>query len=264
MKGVQIGIDKHTTLQIDDLGILCAFFAGAVTTQVTLYKTNRSDHPICPCCWCEEESHIHLFWTCTFWQRILYKYFNDEQLRLSLQLPTCTLRTGLFVITADQADHIVVQHHNPTHNIPWPQHSYPHNLNTHRMMVEILRARNTSDTTDPPDTFDVGHFKKDKSQPDSEACGKGISSTSLHSQRKIDHSQPTIDEEGLWLSTSSRPGGSRYQYVQQPKSTNIYRAIIQAARAVKTFLEQWDKGQAPHHQGSETHREAYCQHPKYS
>ena len=81
----------------------------------------------------------------------------------------------------------------------------------------------------------------------------------------------THDDEGLLLSTSLRPGGSKYQYVQFQEKASRYKAIVphngkrhslglfgsdlEAARAVKLFLESLESGDAPLSRGQKrTHR----------
>ena len=272
MKGIQLGIDKITTLQLYqrttyeeyDKGILRAIFAGAVSTQHTLYKSNQANHPICKYCWGAEETMHHVFWQCPQWQHFRDELLPGQLSQAAMQLPSCTLRTGLFLLTEQQASHMVQQHEDPTQLRSWPAHHFAHASEMHKMMVDIIKARNNTSTTDAPDDFDPDVYKKtpkSKREPDQN-----------HEQdlpkrpptAAPDHNNPRTDADGLLLSTSLRPGGSRYQYVQLKK--DAYRAVIprgskrhsigpfkteeEAARAVKDFLERWDSGDAPVTRGS--------------
>ena len=155
----------------------------------------------------------------------------------------------------------------------------------HRMMVAIIRARNDADEEPMPDDFDPKPFtprpKMEKSKEKPSATG---ASTPPDDSGKPSSSRPTLaqpqavprathNEEGLLLSSSLRPGGSQFQYVQFQEKASKYKAIvphngkrhslgpgvygsdIDAARAVKQFLESLETGAAPMSRGEKrTHR----------
>ena len=272
MKGIQLGIDKITTLQLYqctnyeeyDKGILRAIFAGTVSTQHTLYESNQANHPICKYCWGAEETMHHVFWQCPQWQHFRDEHLPGQLSQAAMQLPSCTLRTGLFLITEQQASHMVQQHEDPTQLRSWPAHHFAHASEMHKMMVDIIKARNNTSATDAPDDFDPDVYKKtpkSKREPDQ---NREQDLPKRPPTAAPDHNNPRTDADGLLLSTSLRPGGSRYQYVQLKK--DVYRAVIprgskrhsigpfktaeEAARAVKDFLERWDSGDAPVTRGS--------------
>ncbi|CAE7832127.1 unnamed protein product [Symbiodinium sp. CCMP2592] len=272
MKGIQIGVDKTTTLQLYgrktyaqyNKGILRSIFAGAVSTQHSLYKSNQTNHPRCKFCWCADETIHHVFWQCPQWQHLRDEHLPGQLFQTTLQLPSCTMRTGLFLLTEQQSSHIVQQHEDPTVSRNWPTHHYAHAPKMQEMMVDIIKARNNTDAADPPDDFDPDIYKKTpKTKRESGHDSEQVAPKQPPAAAP-DHRNPKTDDDGLLLSTSLRPGGSRFQYVQLKKS--VYRAVIprgskrhsigpfdteeEAARAVKDFLERWDSGEAPFTRGS--------------
>ena len=164
----------------------------------------------------------HVFWQCPQWQHLRDAHLPGQLLQTALQLPSCTLRTGLFLLTEQQSSHIVQQHEDPTLLRDWPAHNYIHALEMHKMMVDIIKARNNTNAADAPDDFDPDVYKK-------------IPKTKLKTDHNHqpdpprqpptaapDHKNPQTDDNGLLLSTSLRPGGSRFQHVQKKK--NVFRA----------------------------------------
>ena len=133
LRGIQIGIDKATTIQLlrssvisqYDKGIMRAILTDAITTQHHLYRMKQVEHPICQSCWNETESLEHLFWKCPRWADIRKQHLDDSQLHHCLELPLCTQRTGCFLITPPQVQRMFVNHHRILNNSePFP--SLPH------------------------------------------------------------------------------------------------------------------------------------------
>ena len=210
MKGIQVGIDKATTLQLYrqktyeeyDKGILRAIFAGAISTQHSLYKSNQTNHPVCKFCWRADETMHHVFWQCPQWQHLRDEHLPGQLLQTALQLPSCTLRTGLFLLTEQQSSHIVQQHEDPTLLRDWPAHNYIHALEMHKMMVDIIKARNNTNAADAPDDFDPDVYKK---IPKTKLKTDHNHQTDPPRQPPTaapDHKNPQTDDNGLLLSTT--------------------------------------------------------------
>ena len=94
------------------------------------------------------------------------------------------------------------------------------------MMVAIVKARNAAEEEPAPDNFDPKPFtptpKKKKVKQEQLAVdasnpadddGAKPSPQLVPGQEQV-APRATHDDEGLLLSTSLRPGGSKYQYVQ--------------------------------------------------
>ena len=137
-------------------------------------------------------------------------------------------------------------------------------------MVELIKARKTADPLEPPDDFDHLQFHQKPSPTPPNASPSPSADPKEPPAPKPcitepDHSKPKTDDNGFLLSTSLRPGGSRFQYVQKKKN-GTYKAVIppgakrhsigpfsseeDAAKAVKDFLERWDTGEAPTTRGT--------------
>ena len=285
-RGIQQGVDKNTTLQVlnsntllpYDQGILRAILAGGITTQVSKFHARVVSHTACPFCWRDPETTQHLFWKCPHWQQIRLTYLTEQQLRTCLDLPPCTQRTGIFPLTPEQADAMVQIHSNC--QLQFKPESLPASpcefaANIHRVMVAIVRARKEAEEQPVPDDFDPKPFtparKKSKTatKPSPHIAGddgnddnKSPPQSALNNPPQV---KPTHDEEGLLLSTSMRPGGSKFQYVQFKEKEGKFKAVVphqakrhtvglfdsdvSAARAVKAFLDALEHGHAPMSRG---------------
>lgn len=128
-------------------------------------------------------------------------------------------------------------------------------------MIQIIKARNSTDPCDPPDDFDPPLYHKpgvEQSVPDDHPPAAEPD----HPPRQIlQNNSPSVDADGLLLSSSARPGHSQYQFVQKNQKTGLFRAVIpvhgkrqsfgpfqtdrDAALRVQEFLEQLRTDTAP-------------------
>ena len=286
MKGIQQGIDKVTTLKVlnssrlntYDQGVLRSVLAGGITTQVSKCRAHVAPLTACPFCWQEAETIEHLFWSCPMWQHVRLSFLSLQQLHACIDLPLCTRRTGIFPLSVEQADAMCRIHNDPSLH-PKPEALPPSPCSfadaIHHMMFAIVKARNGADELPKPDNFDPRPFlppppkKKGKNNPIPSSCPAANSDNNLcKSASSVPSDDPvplppraTHDEDGLLLSTSLRPGGSKYQYVQFNEKKGTYKAVVphgakrhtvgifdtdvSAARAVKSFLDALQHGQAP-------------------
>ena len=257
-------------------GVLRSVLAGGITTQVSKCRAHVASLTACPFCWQEPETIEHLFWSCPMWQQVRLSFLSPQQLRACIDLPLCTRRTGIFPLSAEQADAMSRIHTDPCLH-PKPEALSPSPCNfaeaVHHMMIAVVKARNGADELPMPDDFAPRPFlpppkKKGRNNP------MPSSSPDVNSDDKLgkpafssppsDNPAPlppraTHDEECLLLSTSLRPGGSKYQYVQFNEKKGRYKAVVphgakrhtiglfdtDAARAVKSFFDALQHGQAP-------------------
>ena len=273
LRGVHHGIDKKTTVKLlnnqilspYDKGILRAIFADSITTQKHLFVMKKVEHPMCPFCWSDVETLEHLFWYCPHWHAIRLSWLSQQQVEECRQLPLSTQRSGLFLTTASQHQHFLREHDAILlGNEPEvaPAHTCQFVSNIHITMVEIIKARNTSEGVDPPDGFDPGPFlpvvmpsqaRSNIHQDGSDSHDAG----NLKLATSSANTKPTHSPEGLLYSTSLRPGASQFQYVQFIKKTQKYNATIphngkrhsfgpfdteiQAAERVREFLQNTEQ-----------------------
>ena len=272
LRGIQHGIDKTATLSVlnrrslleYDRGILRSILACAIYTQRHLFKTQQADHPICPYCWEAEETLIHLFWRCPKWQHIRTQHLTPAQLQDASQLPPATLRTGIFLLTPHQAAAAANRHDSP---MPAQRHAPVHpctyHTQCHLMMIHIVKTRNEAEPVSPPDDFDPSAYNRYPAPPDPLHPSPALEPPQKANANRVrDQPQPAaVDGAGLLLSTSLRPGASKYQYVQKNEKSGLFRAVIsykgkrqsfgpfatdtEAACRVKEFFEQVRNDCAP-------------------
>ena len=242
LRGLHPGVDKVATLKLlsssrlqeYDRGILRSILACAIYTQQTLYRTRQADHPICPYCWQQEENLERLFWHCSSWQHIRQRFLNPTQLRDALLLPSCALRTEIFIITPRQSAAIVAKHSaDVPDGVSIPLHTCSFPTILQKMMVEIVKARKQAETTFPPDDFDPSRFSRPDRRKQTASQKESRPSSQLDANPAA--SVPSHDELGLLLSTSKRPGGSKYQYVQKVKAIGLFRAVITHKASRQSF-----------------------------
>lgn len=132
-------------------------------------------------------------------------------------------------------------------------------------MIEIIKARNNAEPVQCPDDFDPSPFQPHNSTRDhssskhDKADSPSRDSTFAVVSAPPPVSKPTHSSEGFLLSTSARPGGSRFQHVQVVPKTQKFCAIIphngkrhsygpfsselEAAAKVKEFFDNLQQGQ---------------------
>ena len=277
LRGIQIGIDKATTIQLlrssvisqYDKGIMRAILTDAITTQHHLYCMKQVEHPICQFCWNETESLEHLFWKCPRWKDIRKQYLDDSQLHQCLELPLCTQLTGCFLITPPQVQRMFVNHHRILNNSE-PFSSLPHSCvfaqQMQRCMIAIIKARNDSTTTSPPNGFDPSPYIRiqlppgNMPQQDQQTTDLPANNNPSSDSTNNPNCKPTHSPEGYLLSTSTRPGTSKFQHVQYVPKTKKFRAVIpyngrrhsfgpyqtehEAAARIKQFFEEIEQGKS--------------------
>ena len=208
-----------------------------------------------------------MFWHCEAWNSVRLSHLAEQQILQCQQLPLPTQRTGIFLSTNEQTNKFVLSHQqilNGGRPQPLPSHDCTFIRQIQHTMVDIIKARNQTDPSDPPDDFDPSPFPHNQpvtansetcqapSQPGNEPDGE-VSAARL--------SKPTHSPEGLLLSTSNRPGSSKYQFVTcSAKTKTFYVCIpykgkrhcwgsfisdIDAAKRVKQFYDELDQGIEP-------------------
>ena len=142
-------------------------------------------------------------------------------------MPLCTQRTGCFLLSSDQIVRIHDNHIRILTNVD-SLPSIPHECQMvpqiQMCMIAILKARNVAEAVEPPDDFDFSPYLRpeptQQHTPDvRQSCGDDVNNSGPISVPKPVH-RPTHSPEGFLLSTSARPGGSKYQYVQLNVSQN--------------------------------------------
>ena len=261
---IRNGVDKITTVKLlnsrllaeYDRGILRSIIADAVTTQKHLYQNKVVDYPTCPFCWSATEDAEHLFWGCPMWESIRLQFLSEQQLLIIPTLPISVRRCGVFPLTNDQIRFIISSHEQLAYiSRDWPvdANCFAHQLQL--TMIHIIKARNATEPLVKPDGFqwfDPRPAVAKRQQDAQNELNKPIVS------RDSTPEVLTHDDDGFLLSTSARPGGSKYQYVRMVN--NSYKVVIpfdgkrhsfgpflteaDAAQKVKSFLEQVKQGTA--------------------
>ena len=270
--GIQHGIDKAATLCVlnrkplleYDRGILRSILACAIYTQRHLFKTQQADHPICPYCWEAEETLIHLFLALPQVAAHSHATFHTCTAPGCISATTSTLRTGIFLLTPQQAAAAANRHDAP---MPDQQHApvrpCTYHTQCHLMMIHIVKTRNEGDPASPPDDFDPSVYNRYPAPSNPLHPRPPLEPPqNVHANRVGDQPQsPAVDGDGLFFSTSLRPGASKYKYVQKNEKSGLFRAVIsykgkrqsfgpyatdtEAACRVKEFLEQVRNDCAP-------------------
>ena len=276
LRGVHVGIDKSSTIKFlnspvlspYDKGILRAILADGIVTQKYLFSTKQAQHPVCRFCWQEVESLEHLFWHWEAWNSIRCSHLTEQQIRQCQQLPLPTQRAGIFISTNEQSNQFVLSHQqilNGNRPLSLPLHDCTFIQQIQHTMVDIIKARNQTDPSDPPDDFDFSPFLPNRPVPaSSEPCQAPSQPGDVEFDDKATAAKlnkPTHSPEGFLLSTSTRPGSSKYQFVAYNAKTSKFRVCIpyqgkrhcwgpfdsdiEAAKRVKQFYEELDQGIQP-------------------
>ena len=274
LASIRTGVDKVATLKLHnsknlepyDKGILRGILADAICAQKHLRRSKQAAFSMCPYCWQETEDLEHLYWRCERWSEHRSKYLSPQQLSLVPGFPISVRRAGIFPFAATQLDVIFQDHGNlsGSSQLQWPLHTCTFPSQLQLAMIAVIHARNKTKPDEPPADFipppmppKVNGSNND--DPPSDTRQKP-------SDRPVVH-KPTHDEHGLLLSTSNRPGGSKYQHVQSIRVA--YRAVIpyqgrrnsfgpffneiDAAKKVKEIFEQIQDGSAATTRGKKTH-----------
>ena len=259
---VRIGVDKPTTIKLlnskslaeYDRGILRSILSDAITTQKHLYQNKHVDCPTCPFCWSDIEDVEHLFWSCPRWASIRAEFLTPHQLLSIHELPISIRRCGVYPLSDAQINYIRDSHANLQFQPKdWPVEPCVFAQPLQLAMIHIVKARNVAEPLDMPDGFQwfdprpaVAQRQQDDPKSSKSAATALPAVISTH------------DENGFLLSTSARPGGSKYQYVRKVK--DVYRVVLPvdgkrhnfgpyhsesaAAEKVKQFLAQVKEGTA--------------------
>ena len=204
---------------------------------------------------------MHLFWECPVWQTVRLRHLTDSQLAQSARLPLCTRRTGLFIHTSEQCAQVNTVHVQALAGQPTDKHiahTCDFSIRIHQMMIDIIKNRNNSSTSDVPDDFDPSFYKRPDPKQNPPVLIANDSQPSEPSQPTTDVPKPMHSPEGFLLSTSNRPGGSKFQYVQYQVKNQKYKVCIphagkrhsfgpfltelEAAKTVKHFLQSIQDG----------------------
>ena len=253
LRGVHVGIDKDSTVKLlnshvlspYDKGILRAILADGIATQKYLFSTKQAQHPVCKFCWQEVESLEHMFWHCEAWNGVRRSHLADQQLFQCQQLPVPTQRTGIFLSTNAQSNQFVLSHQqilNGSHPHSLPSHDCTFIQQIQHTMVDIIKARNQTDPSDPPDDFDPFPFLPNRPVPANSAPCQAFSQPgNFGPDSKVSAarpSKPTHSPEGLSLYTSNRRGSSKYQFVAYNAKTKklMYALPIKARDIAGVFL----------------------------
>lgn len=276
LRGLHVGIDKDSTVKLlnsnvlspYDKGILRAILPDGIAAQKYLFSTKQAQHPVCNYCWQEIESLEHLFWFCPAWDNIRRTHLSNQQILQCQQLPLPIQRSGNFLTTVTQTNQFVLSHQQVVAEVR-PDPMLPHDCTfiqeVQQIMVDIIKARNQTDASDPPDDFDPSPFIPN--QPAPAACAPvGTPSPTDNPETnntvsKASISKPTHSPEGFVLSTSIRPGSSKCQLVTYNTKQQTFRVCIpyqgkrhcwgpfqsdvDAARRVKKFFDELDQGIEP-------------------
>ena len=265
---IRNGIDKYSTVHLlnstslneYDRGILRSILADAITTQKILHRNKAVDFHTCPFCWTEVEDVEHLFWVCPRWSYIRMKFLTNQQL---LQIPNLAIsvrRCGIYPITLDHISCII--HHHEQLSCPkknnWPSQPYPFAVQPQLTMIKILKARNSAEPMEKPDGFQWSDPRPAVAAQSQHQNHKPLNKDKSSSELGQRLHMQTHDDNGFLLSTSARPGGSRFQYVQA--KTNSFKVVIphngkrhsfgpfsseiDAAQKVKQFFLQVSDGTA--------------------
>ena len=129
-----------------------------------------------------------------------------------------------------------------------------------KMMIEIVKCRNQASPEVAPDDFDPSLYIRPDPKSSKPTRTSPDSQPNQPSQADSAAPRPTHSPEGFLLSTSNRPGGSKYQYVQYKSQTQKYKVCIphagkrhsfgpfsteiEAAKTVRDFLQSLQSGAA--------------------
>ena len=81
------------------------------------------------------------------------------------------------------------------------------------MMIDILKSRNSDEGVDPPEDFDPSSYQPVEPTPEVGTLSQPDESKADHKYGKTKMAKPTHSPEGFLLSTSTRPGSSKFQFV---------------------------------------------------
>jgi hypothetical protein len=125
-------------------------------------------------------------------------------------------------------------------------------------MIKILKARNSAEPMEKPDGFQWSAPRPAVAAQSQHQNHKPLNKDKSSSDLGQRLHMQTHDDNGFLLSTSARPGGSRFQYVQA--KTNSFKVVIphsgkrhsfgpfsseiDAAQKVKQFFLQVSDGTA--------------------
>lgn len=224
LASLRSGVDKVATLRLHNSrnlepyakGVLRGILADAITTQKYLFRSKRAAFPTCPFCWKDEEDLEHLFWKCENWSSERSKHLSMEQLRQIPTFPISVRRAGIFPLTSEQTATIMTNHRNLVlgNKADWPTHMCNFPVQLQRAMIAVICARNQTQPDPPPE-----HFEFPPSPQPVAAVPTDIKQG--NPQVQPPQSEPSVkvthDDLGLLLSTSNRPGSSKYQYVIRHK-----------------------------------------------
>ena len=263
LASIRSGVDKVATLRLlknksldaYDRGILRSILADAITTQKYLFRSKQAKFSTCPWCWKEDEDLEHLFWKCPKWHIARIKFLSLDQLANIAHFPISIRRAGIFPLTESQLLHIIDDHRNlsVSSRPQWPMHTCAFPEKIQSAMIEIIKMRNQTPQGSPPDDYQYPDDPEDLSKAK-------IAAKHSHQATQAKHNAPkeTHDENGLLLSTSGRPGASKYQHVQgkpgrfraiiphlgKRHSFGPFTTDIDAAKKVQEFFRQVQDGKA--------------------